>query len=112
MRQSMNRRLMSILLAAMLSAGGCQTVHVIDQDGQPLEGVRVLTQTLSDDGEPQSGPSAVTDAFGNASLPRPLFGPDPVHMTVHKTGYMPLGIEYPPDWYVTVQMQAVGGMTK
>jgi hypothetical protein len=29
-------------------------------------------------------------------------------MTLERKGYMPLGIDYPTDWYVVIELQPIG----
>ncbi len=86
----------------------CQTIHVIDPTGQPIEDVQITTQYVDTDGTTGPGPSGITDAMGNTRLSRSLLGEDPTWMTLERKGYMPLGIDYPTDWYVVITLQPIG----
>jgi hypothetical protein len=100
------------LLSAIALVAGCQTIHVVDQYGEPVEGVRITSQYADENGAAGDGPSGVTNQMGNAHLSRPVFGQDPQYMTVRKLGYMPVGLDYPSQWYATVILQSVSGLSE
>jgi hypothetical protein len=97
---------LTAMVITLLSA--CQSIHVIDPTGQPIEGVQITTQYVDEEGTTGPGPSSVTDAMGNAMLSRSLLSEDPTWMTLERKGYMPLGIDYPTDWYVVIELQPIG----
>jgi hypothetical protein len=99
-----NMRLVSLIVVTVFFAG-CASgrVQVVDPDGRPVQGAKVVPVSLS-----TNGAAATTDAKGRASVPL-IIGQATKWVSISRAGFTSRQVDVPAKWPLKVVLQPVTG---
>ena len=100
--------LIAITGFAMLTATGCQMVHVQDQAGNPINWAAVST---GPEKEKASSLPVMTNFLGDAALPKSM-SKEREFIQVSKDGYETISVHRSSEDKITIKLQKIGIRTK
>jgi hypothetical protein len=100
MRVTKHILLFAVVLCFVYACSSGETVKVVDQLGNPIEGASVQALAAA-----MTGDASLTDSHGEATVPFDSDAPQTAWVVVTKAGYRPVWVDAPAKWPLRVTLR-------